>query len=98
MHMTPANYRPSALPRSLPPPEEQSRPQSETAQPQIAPMPKYSIRVAETRTYNTTYTVEANSPEEAVENAEAGENIEEVTGSLQSINEREVISPPRLIK
>lgn len=61
-------------------------------------MPKYSIRVAETRTYNTTYTVEANSPEEAVEKAEAGETIEEATGSLQSVDERVACSTPELIE
>lgn len=61
-------------------------------------MPKYSIRVAETRTYNTTYTVEADSPEQAVEKAEAGETVDEATGSPQAIEEREVISTPALIQ
>lgn len=60
-------------------------------------MPKYSIRVAETRSYNNTYTVEADSPQEATEKAEAGETLEEATGSLQAIEEREAISTPELL-
>lgn len=61
-------------------------------------MPRYTIRVAETRTYNTTYTVEADSPDEAVTKVEAGETLEETDGSLQAIEAREVISTPHLIK
>lgn len=61
-------------------------------------MPRYTIRVAETCTYNTTYTVEADSPDEAVTKVEAGETLEETDGSLQAIEAREVISTPHLIK
>lgn len=60
-------------------------------------MPRYTIRVCETRAYGNTYTVEADSSDEAVTKAEAGDTEEESTGSLQEVVDREAISTPELI-
>lgn len=60
--------------------------------------PTYDVLVSELRDYKRTYTVEADSPEEAVEKAERGETVSEAEGTLSEITGREVISTPKRIR
>lgn len=60
-------------------------------------MPRYEIEVVESRAYKRTYTVEADSPEEASEQAERGDTVDESEGTLTDIINREVTSTPKLI-
>jgi hypothetical protein len=60
-------------------------------------MPRYEITVSEVRDYKRTYTVEADSPEEATEKAERGETVDEAEGILNEIVNREALSTPKLI-
>jgi hypothetical protein len=59
-------------------------------------MPKYQIKVSETRRYNVLYTVIADCPEEALELAEAGETDAESNEYLIGVDDRNIISEPEL--
>lgn len=53
-------------------------------------MPKYTLTVCEVREYQCTYTVEADSPEEAKELAALGETIDEYEDRCIGVTSREL--------
>lgn len=54
-------------------------------------MPKFVIRVIETRDYPCDYTIEADTEEDALEAAEIGETDDEYEGDMMGVTNREVM-------